>query len=306
MFGVIVGGHRAILQRTAHSDSRPHSAPPARKVHAAWERSPCRRENIAQRPSPGAGGGGARARKKKEAAKMPMIAMPEDWERAVVVAAHPDDIEYGIASAVARWTGQGKQVTYLLATRGEAGIAGMHPDQVGPLRVEEELRARRWSASPRSSSSTIGRAGGIRDTAAARPGGGVPQGAAARGDHHDELRPDLGRRGPGESLRPSRGRAGPCWTPWPGCGQRVGSPRPAACDSIRDAYVGGTGNPTHFVDVTATIDAGVASLRQHQAYIDGLAATSIPTSSSRTSRATSALGARLASTRRPSTATRMG
>ena len=30
------------------------------------------------------------------------------------------------------------------------------------------------------------------------------------------------------------------------------------------------GNPTHFVDVTATIDAGVASLRQHQAYIDGL------------------------------------
>jgi LmbE family N-acetylglucosaminyl deacetylase len=42
------------------------------------------------------------------------------------------------------------------------------------------------------------------------------------------------------------------------------------CDSIRDAYVGGTGSPTHFVDVTATIDAGVASLRQHQAYIDGL------------------------------------
>jgi LmbE family N-acetylglucosaminyl deacetylase len=71
---------------------------------------------------------------------MPMLAMPEDWDRAVVVAAHPDDIEYGIASAVARWTGQGKQVSYLLATRGEAGIAGLHPDQVGPLRVEEERR----------------------------------------------------------------------------------------------------------------------------------------------------------------------
>ncbi len=31
-----------------------------------------------------------------------------------------------------------------------------------------------------------------------------------------------------------------------------------------------TGTPTHFVDVTGTIDAGIASLREHQAYIDGL------------------------------------
>ena len=35
-------------------------------------------------------------------------------------------------------------------------------------------------------------------------------------------------------------------------------------------YVAGTSAPTHFVDVTATIEAGVASLREHQAYIDGL------------------------------------
>jgi LmbE family N-acetylglucosaminyl deacetylase len=65
-------------------------------------------------------------------------ALPENWERCLVVAAHPDDIEYGAASAVARWTAQGKQVTYLLATRGEAGIDGMHPDQAGPLREAEE------------------------------------------------------------------------------------------------------------------------------------------------------------------------
>ncbi len=42
------------------------------------------------------------------------------------------------------------------------------------------------------------------------------------------------------------------------------------CTSIRDAYVAATGNPTHFADVTGTIDAGIASLREHQAYIDGL------------------------------------
>jgi LmbE family N-acetylglucosaminyl deacetylase len=34
--------------------------------------------------------------------------------------------------------------------------------------------------------------------------------------------------------------------------------------------VASTGNPTYFVDVTATLDAGVASLREHRAYIDGL------------------------------------
>src|ERR1700724_4169651 len=70
-----------------------------------------------------------------------MLPIPEDWTRAVAVVAHPDDLEYGVASAIARWTGQGKQVSYLLATKGEAGIAGMPPDQVGPLRVEEERRS---------------------------------------------------------------------------------------------------------------------------------------------------------------------
>jgi LmbE family N-acetylglucosaminyl deacetylase len=67
-----------------------------------------------------------------------LTALPEDWERCLAVAAHPDDIEYGTASAVARWTAQGKQVSYLLATRGEAGIDAMHPDQAAPLREEEE------------------------------------------------------------------------------------------------------------------------------------------------------------------------
>jgi LmbE family N-acetylglucosaminyl deacetylase len=42
------------------------------------------------------------------------------------------------------------------------------------------------------------------------------------------------------------------------------------CRTIKDAYVATSGNPTHFVDVTGTIDAGVASLREHRAYLDGL------------------------------------
>src|SRR6266567_960934 len=70
-----------------------------------------------------------------------MQPMPEDWDTAVAVVAHPDDLEYGVAAAVARWTGQGKKVTYLVATRGEAGIAGMPPEKAGPLRVGEEQRS---------------------------------------------------------------------------------------------------------------------------------------------------------------------
>jgi LmbE family N-acetylglucosaminyl deacetylase len=68
----------------------------------------------------------------------PLPALAEDWERCLAVAAHPDDIEYGTASAVARWTTQGKTVTYLLATRGEAGIDGLPPDEAAPLREAEE------------------------------------------------------------------------------------------------------------------------------------------------------------------------
>jgi LmbE family N-acetylglucosaminyl deacetylase len=67
--------------------------------------------------------------------------MPSDWERALVIAAHPDDIEYGLAAAVASWTSGGKEVHYLLATRGEAGMAGVPPEEVGPLREEEERRS---------------------------------------------------------------------------------------------------------------------------------------------------------------------
>src|SRR6266851_3505369 len=89
-------------------------------------------ERVTATPA-GRGSGGERVRR--------MQPMPEDWDRAVAVVAHPDDLEYGVASAVARWTRQGKHVSYLLATKGEAGIAGMAPDKVGPLRVEEERRS---------------------------------------------------------------------------------------------------------------------------------------------------------------------
>src|SRR5450756_2886819 len=62
----------------------------------------------------------------------------ESWSRALCVAAHPDDLEYGMAAAVDRWVQQGKTVSYLLATQGEAGIDGVPPSEAASLRAQEE------------------------------------------------------------------------------------------------------------------------------------------------------------------------
>jgi len=51
--------------------------------------------------------------------------MPDDKlptpERVLVVAAHPDDIEFGAAGTIARWIDAGTRVRYLIATRGDKG-----------------------------------------------------------------------------------------------------------------------------------------------------------------------------------------
>ncbi|GAC1472369.1 MAG: PIG-L family deacetylase [Chloroflexota bacterium] len=67
--------------------------------------------------------------------------LDEKWQRAMAIVAHPDDLEYGAASAVARWTSQGKEVTYVMVTRGEAGIDGMDPETCARVRCEEECRS---------------------------------------------------------------------------------------------------------------------------------------------------------------------
>lgn len=62
----------------------------------------------------------------------------KDWSRALAIVAHPDDLEYGTAAAIARWTSQGKHIAYCLATSGEAGIDAIEPERCRPLREQEE------------------------------------------------------------------------------------------------------------------------------------------------------------------------
>ena len=117
--------------------------------------------------------------------------MPDDWQRALVVAAHPDDIEYGLAAAVAVWTAAGKEVHYLLATRGEAGMAGVPPEEAGPLREEEERRSA--AVVGVTEVEFLDHRDGVLVAgpgAAARPGGGDPP-APAGARRHRVLRRDV-------------------------------------------------------------------------------------------------------------------
>jgi len=62
--------------------------------------------------------------------------------RALVVGAHPDDIEFGAGGTIARWTDDGWDVRYVIVTSGQRGVqdAGADPEAFGRLR-EDEARA---------------------------------------------------------------------------------------------------------------------------------------------------------------------
>ncbi|POM25252.1 Mycothiol S-conjugate amidase [Actinomadura rubteroloni] len=63
--------------------------------------------------------------------------------RALVVMAHPDDVDFGAAGTVARWTARGIEVVYLLVTDGDAG--GFDDDvpreRMAPMRRAEQEAA---------------------------------------------------------------------------------------------------------------------------------------------------------------------
>ncbi|MFF8818172.1 PIG-L deacetylase family protein [Leucobacter sp. NPDC015123] len=66
---------------------------------------------------------------------------PTGIQRVLCIVAHPDDMEYGGSAAIAEWTSQGIEVSYLLLTAGEAGMRGVSPEIAGPLRAAEQRAA---------------------------------------------------------------------------------------------------------------------------------------------------------------------
>ena len=66
-----------------------------------------------------------------------------DVSRVLVVAAHPDDADFGVAGSVARWTDAGMVVAYCIVTDGDAGAIDhtIARDELANLRRDEQRAA---------------------------------------------------------------------------------------------------------------------------------------------------------------------
>jgi LmbE family N-acetylglucosaminyl deacetylase len=193
----------------------------------------------------------------------------EDFDRALAVVAHPDDLEYGGAAAIARWTGQGRSVAYLLVTSGEAGIDTLPPAECGPLREKEQ----------RAAAAAVG-----VDVVEFldHPDGLISYGVPLRRDIAATIR----RHRPEVVITVNHHET------FPGGHLNMADHRVtglAAIDAVRDAanrwlfpevgepwsgvrqvLVLASPHSTHAVDVEESFDRGVASLRAHRAYLEAL------------------------------------
>jgi LmbE family N-acetylglucosaminyl deacetylase len=204
----------------------------------------------------------------------PLEPIDETWQRALAIVAHPDDLEFGAAAAIARWTGQGKKIVYCLVTSGEAGIDGMVPHLARQVREEEQ----------RASASIVG----VDDVEFL----GLPDGVLEYGV---PLRRELSRIV--RRHRPEIVITNNFRDTWDGAvmlnqADHIATGR-AVLDAVRDAgnrwvfielldegldpwggvkqvWAASSPQSKHGVDVTDTFDKGVASLQAHAAYLSGL------------------------------------
>ena len=204
----------------------------------------------------------------------PLEPLPEDWERMLCVVAHPDDLEFGGAAAVARWTAQGKRVVYCMVTSGEAGIDGLEPARAREVREAEQVESARIV--------------GVDEVDFLRLRDGILEyGVTLRRAIAEEVRlhrPDVvvtnnfrdtwGGRTLNQADHIATGRAtldavrdaANRWV-FP---EQLGPDGLERWDGVKAVWAAGSPESTHAVDITDSFDAGVASLRAHSAYIEGL------------------------------------
>lgn len=210
----------------------------------------------------------------EDQAPAPLTPVTEDWQRALCVVAHPDDLEFGCAAAVARWTGQGKEVVYCMVTSGEAGIDGMRPDETRRVREAEQVESARIV--------------GVTEVDFLRlPDGVLEYGVALRQAiagvvrrHRPDIvvtnnfRDDWGGENLNQADHIATGKAtldavrdaGNRWV----FREQVESGGLEPWGGVREVWAAMSPRANRGVDITDTFDAGVASLRAHAAYIDGL------------------------------------
>ncbi|MGH2461801.1 MAG: PIG-L deacetylase family protein [Chloroflexota bacterium] len=74
---------------------------------------------------------------------MPEQETIEELRRVMVIAAHPDDPEFGCAATIAKWAASGREITYLLLTSGDKGShdRDVRPGQIAGRREVEQRAA---------------------------------------------------------------------------------------------------------------------------------------------------------------------
>jgi LmbE family N-acetylglucosaminyl deacetylase len=203
----------------------------------------------------------------------PLKPLPEDWSKAVAIVAHPDDLEFGAAAAIARWTGQGKEIVYVMLTSGEAGIDGLEPEECRRVREAEQVESARIVGV--SEVEFLGFPDGILEY-------GLPLRAAVAEvvrRHRPEVvitgnfRDSFGPGALNQADHIAAGRA--VLDGVRDAGNRWVFPEQLTAGlekwgGVRAVWAAGSPRARHGVDTTETFDVGVESLKAHRAYIDGL------------------------------------
>jgi LmbE family N-acetylglucosaminyl deacetylase len=203
----------------------------------------------------------------------PLEPVSETWERALVVVAHPDDVEFGAAAAIARWTDQGKTVVYCMVTSGEAGIDGISPEECREIRSAEQIESAKIVGV--EAVDFLGLPDGTIEY-------GVPLRRAITEvvrKHRPEIiitnnfRETWGGSMPNQPDHMAVGRAalntaGDAGNRWIFPEQLVDGLEPWG--GVKQVWAAGSPDGRHGVDTTDTFDRGVESLKAHKAYIDGL------------------------------------
>lgn len=199
--------------------------------------------------------------------------MPTDFERVLAVVAHPDDLEYGASAAIAVWTDAAKVVTYLLVSKGEAGIDGLAPAQCGPIRMQEQIEAARCVGV--EVVEFLDHRDGViehsidlrRDIAAAirrhRPEMIVTLNHEDTWAGRNWNSPD--HRNTGRALLDAVGDAANRWI-FPE--QIQGGLQ--AWRGVRWVAIAGSSNPTHAVAIDSALERAIASLEAHSSYLAAL------------------------------------
>jgi LmbE family N-acetylglucosaminyl deacetylase len=192
-----------------------------------------------------------------------------DIGRILVISAHPDDVDFGSAGTVARWTDAGIDVSYCIVTNGDAGGSdrSVPRDEMATLRQAEQTAAAKQV--------------GVSDLHfLGYPDGRVEPTLGLRKDLARVirlLRPDrvlcqspernYARLGVGHPDHRAVGSAS-LDAIYPDSRNPFAFPELLAEEklepwTVREIWIAGSPAPTHYVDITETFARKVAALRSH-------------------------------------------